>query len=68
MGNLKTNRSAGLYIALTVLMNFLPMILVVIIGKRLLSNSSGLAVAALGLGGGSLQDMLRDILVFLILT
>ncbi|TGY97781.1 FHA domain-containing protein [Petralouisia muris] len=66
MGNLKTNRSVGLYVALTILMNFLPMILAVVIGKRLLSNSSGLAVSALGLGGGSLQSMLTDILAFLI--
>lgn len=66
MGNLKTNRSVGLYVALTVLMNFLPVILTVVIGKWLLSNSSGLAASALGLGGGSLQSLLTDILVFLI--
>lgn len=64
MGNLKTNRSVGLYVALTAIMNFLPVVLVVVIGKRLASGSGNLLSAALGLGGG-LKDMLADIMVIL---
>lgn len=64
MGNLKTNRSVGLYVVLTAIMNFLPVILVVVIGKRLTSGSGSILSAALGLRGG-LEDLVADLMVFL---
>lgn len=66
MGNLKTNRSVGLYAALTILMNFLPVILVIVVWKRLFSGSSSLLSAAIGLGRGSLEDILAELMVFLL--
>lgn len=78
MKNLKTKRSAGLYIALTILMKLMPIFLLIAIVKRGADGVAGMMSGGymggyMGggsiLGGGpSLGDILGDILMFLIIA
>ncbi len=74
MKNLKTKRSAGLYIALTVLMKLMPIFLLIAIVKRGADGVAGMMSGGYMGGGGilgggpSLGDILGDILMFLIIA
>ncbi len=68
MNNLKTNRSVGLYIMLTILMNLLPFIFLVTVIKRVVSSQiSNLALDFfIGKGEDSIADLLTGMLIFIV--
>ena len=67
MNNLKTNRSVGLYIMLTILMNLLPFIFLVTVIKRVSSQISNLALDFfIGKGEDSIADLLTGMLIFIV--
>ncbi len=66
MEMLKTNRSKGLYIALSVIMKFLPAVIIILALKSLASDAQRTMLDVVSGYGGGLVDMVSNLLIFLI--